>query len=64
VTNRNPTGGLGWEPYFSSQPSCYAVTSGLHTPAWTLQRTVQYRTFLIAGNSKLYLYATHANGCP
>ncbi|HEY3870121.1 MAG TPA: glycosyltransferase family 39 protein [Actinocrinis sp.] len=64
VTNRHPAaGGLGWEPYFSAQPSCTAVTGGLHEPGWTLERTVEYRTFLVAGTSRLYVYSTHATGC-
>lgn len=65
MTNRHPAAaaGLDWEPYFSDQPPCYVVTSDLHEPSWTLDRTVGYRTFLIAGESKLYVYATHANGC-
>jgi hypothetical protein len=64
VTDRQPSGGpMGWETFFSKQPSCYAVTGGLHEPDWTLQRTVKYRTFLIARTSTLYVFATNASGC-
>lgn len=64
VIDRHPTGGpIGWETFFTKQPSCYAVTGGLHKAGWTLERTVAYRTFLIAGTSTLRVYATNAAGC-
>ena len=55
--------GYGWEPHFSSSPYCFIVTAGRSEPGWTLKRRIEYRTFLIAGTSTLYLYSTHA-ACP
>lgn len=60
MTDRYPNSGLGFESFFSPVPSCRAITAGRQNrPGWTLERVVTYRTFLVAGTSRLYVYDTN-----
>ena len=60
----------GWELSFYRRPACIVLTPSPLRPAalarhaaWTLAGSYVYKTFLIAGQSRLYLYRTHASGC-
>ena len=60
----------GWELVFYRRPACIVLTPSplgpaalAKEPAWTLAGSYAYKTFLIAGQSRLYLYRTHAQGC-
>ena len=60
----------GWELAFSRSPACLVLSPSPLRPAagtgeakWTPAGFYAYRTFLIAGRSRLYLYRTHARGC-
>jgi hypothetical protein len=55
---------------FTTTPSCVAVLnlppeklSSYEISGWKLQRVAVYRTFLVAGTSRLYVYDTGAASC-
>jgi hypothetical protein len=56
-----------WGPNFYRRPSCVVLRSSAldrRAPNWTLLATRRYRTFLLTGSSKLYVYTTHVPDCP
>ena len=60
----------GWELAFSRTPACLVLSAsplravaGTEEASWTPAASFAYRTFLIAGRSRLYAYRTHAHGC-
>ena len=60
----------GWELAFYRSPACLVLSPSPLRPAataeeaqWMPAGSYAYRTFLIAGRSRLYLYQTHAQGC-
>lgn len=70
VIRPKPTFGWGRESMFSDQLSCVVLTKlapdelqryGL--TSWTLRRVVGYRTWLIAGQARIYSYDAHSAGC-
>jgi hypothetical protein len=67
VTNRYPPPEDKPEGFFTSVQPCYVVTAVAETgklaPGWQLSQTVEYRQFLVAGTTRLWVYATHASGC-
>lgn len=64
VVNRYPAASLGFEGYFYARDTCYVVTAvRQNRSGWTLQSTTDYRTFYVAGTSKLYVYATNVPQC-
>jgi hypothetical protein len=64
VVDRYPSRSLGFEELFYTNDRCYAITAGRrHDSGWELKSIVTYPTFLVAGKSKLYVYATHAGQC-
>ena len=65
VINRNPDTADRPLGYFTTTPACYTFTvSPTDQRGWTLYRVVEYEQFLVTGSTKLYIYATHASGCP
>lgn len=60
----------GWELAFSRAAACLVLSSSplragarSENASWTLAGSFAYRTFLVAGRSRLYAYRTHAQGC-
>ncbi|MGH3599405.1 MAG: glycosyltransferase family 39 protein [Pseudonocardiaceae bacterium] len=60
----------GWQLAFYRASACVALSPSPLAPAattgqatWTPAGSYAYRTFLIVGRSRLYLYRTHAPGC-
>jgi hypothetical protein len=52
--------------YFTKTPACYVVSESRigDEPGWTLTSVVSYHRYLITGTAHLYVYTTHAAGCP
>jgi hypothetical protein len=66
VEERYPTSALipDFSEMFPSDPPCYVtVPAPLTRQGWKLREILDYRTFLAAGTSKLYVYSTSLPGC-
>ena len=56
-----------WGGDFYRKQSCVVLrlsAVGAAAPNWTLLTIRRYRTFLVIGSSRLYVYATNLPGCP